>query len=80
MRDQLNDPDIRPILKEVEAGQHPKWTVTADRSPTYKGCSAQLKYLAVRDGIVNCHWESAEGECNVSQIVLPLRKVKDVLA
>jgi hypothetical protein len=41
--EQLNDPDIGPILQEVEAGQRPVWKDNADRSPTYKSYWAQWK-------------------------------------
>jgi hypothetical protein len=34
--EQLSDPDIGPILKEVETGQHPEWKDIADQSFTYK--------------------------------------------
>jgi hypothetical protein len=34
--EQLNDPDIGPILQEVETGQRPEWKDIADRSPTFR--------------------------------------------
>jgi hypothetical protein len=34
--EQLNDPDIGPILQEVEMGQRLEWKDISDRSPTYK--------------------------------------------
>jgi hypothetical protein len=35
-REQLNDPDLGPILEEVETGQQSEWKNVSDRSPTYK--------------------------------------------
>jgi hypothetical protein len=32
--EQLNDPEVGPILQEVETGQQPEWKDIADRSPT----------------------------------------------
>jgi hypothetical protein len=40
-REQLDDPDVGPILQEVETGQRPEWKDIADRSPTYKSYWAQ---------------------------------------
>jgi hypothetical protein len=77
--DQLNDPDIGPILQETETGQRPEWKDIADRSPTYKSYWAQWKSLAVRNDILEHNWESANGRVTVAQIVLPWSKVKDVL-
>jgi hypothetical protein len=36
--------------------------------------------LAVRDGVLERHWESADGKTKTDQIVLPHSKVKEVLA
>jgi hypothetical protein len=77
--EQLNDPDIGPILREVETGKGPGWKDIADRSPTYKTYWAQWKSLAVRNGTLERTWESANGRYQIAQIVLPRRKEKDVL-
>jgi hypothetical protein len=50
--EQPNDPDIEPILREVETGRRPDWKDIADRSPTYKSYWPQWKSLAVRNGIL----------------------------
>jgi hypothetical protein len=50
--EQLSDPDIGPILQEVETGQKLKWKDIANRNPTYKSYWAQWKSLAVRNGIL----------------------------
>jgi hypothetical protein len=57
---QLNDQDIGPILEE-ETGQRPEWKDIATHSPTYKSYWTQLKSIAVRNGILQRHWESADG-------------------
>jgi hypothetical protein len=41
--EQLNDPDIGPILQEVETGQLPELKDNANRIPTYKSYWAQWK-------------------------------------
>jgi hypothetical protein len=54
--DQLNDPDIGPILREIESGQQPEWKDIADRSPMYKSYCAKWKFLAVRNDILERNW------------------------
>jgi hypothetical protein len=49
----------------------------AHRSTTYKIYWAQWKSLAVRNGILERHWESADGR---SKIISPRSRVNDVLA
>jgi hypothetical protein len=77
--EQLNGPDIGPILQEVETGQRPEWKDMADHSPTYKSYWAQWKSFAVRNSILECNWESASGQSKIAQIVIPRSRVKDVL-
>jgi hypothetical protein len=77
--EKLNDPDIGPILQEIETGQRPARKNIADRSPTYKCYWAQWKSLAVRNGILERNWESANGRSKIAQIVVPRSRVKDVL-
>jgi hypothetical protein len=66
------------ILQEVEAGQHPKWKDIAGRSPIYKSYWAQWKSLMVRDGMLEHHYELADGRTKTAQIVLPQSEVKEV--
>jgi hypothetical protein len=77
--DQLTDQDIGPILEEVETRQHPEWKDIADHSTTYRSYWAQWKSLAVRNGILEHHWEFADRHSKVDQIILPQRRVDDVL-
>jgi hypothetical protein len=56
--EQLNDPDIWPILQEVETGQQPEWKDIAECSPTYESYWALWKSLAVSNGILDCNWKS----------------------
>jgi hypothetical protein len=46
----------------------------------YKGYWAQWKSIAVRNGILEHHWESTGRRSKVAEIVLPQCKVKDILA
>jgi hypothetical protein len=77
--EQLNDPDIGPILQEAETGQRPEWKDIADRSPTYKSYWAQWNSLSVTNGILERNWESTNGRSKTAQIVIPRSRVQDVL-
>jgi hypothetical protein len=76
----LADDDIGQLLQEVEAGQRPEWRDISDRSPVYKTYWAQWKSLAVRDGVLERHWESADGKTKTAHTVIPRGKVREVLA
>jgi hypothetical protein len=61
-RKQLKNDDVGQPLREVEAGQRPKWGGDiSDRGFVYKSYWAQWKSLAVRDGILIRYWESTDG-------------------
>jgi hypothetical protein len=62
LRKELNYQDIGPILEEVETGKRTEWKDVAYRSPTYKGYCVQWKSLTVRNGILQRHWESVDGQ------------------
>jgi hypothetical protein len=73
---QLNDPAIGPIREEGETGQRPEWKDIANCSTMYKSYWAQWKLLAVRNGILQHDWESANGQSQIAQIVLPQSRVR----
>jgi hypothetical protein len=78
--EQLNDQDIVPILEEVETGQCPEWKdIAATHSPMYKSYWTQWKSFAVRNGILERHWESTNRRSKVAQIILPRMRVNDVV-
>jgi hypothetical protein len=77
--EQLSDPNIGPILQELETGRRLGWKDIADRSPTYKSYWAQWKSLAVRNGMLERNWESANGLSQIAQIVISRRRVNYVL-
>jgi hypothetical protein len=74
----LNDPDIGPILQEVETGERSEWKDIADRSPTYKIHRAQWNSPAVTHDILERNWESTNGRSKIAQRVIPRSRVKDV--
>jgi hypothetical protein len=63
-------------MRELEAGQCPKWRDVSEWGPIYKSLWAQWKSLAVRDSVLERHWESADGKKEMAQRVVPRNKVK----
>ena len=79
-REQLADNDLGPLMREMEAGRRPEWKDISDRGPIYKSYWAQWKSLALRNGVLVCHWESADGKKKkTAQVVIPNSRVKEVL-
>jgi hypothetical protein len=65
-------------LREMEAGQRLEWKVISDRGPIYKSYWAQWTLLALRNGLLVRHWESADGK-KTAQVVISHNRVKKVL-
>jgi hypothetical protein len=76
--EQLADPDLSRLMREVKTGQRTEWKTISDQGPIYKSYWAQWKSLAVRNGVLVRHWESADGK-RTAQLVIPRSRVKEVL-
>jgi hypothetical protein len=50
-----------------------------DHSPIYESYWDQWNSLLIRDSVLECHWESADGQSKTVQIVIPQSKVKEIL-
>jgi hypothetical protein len=50
--EQLADPDLGRLMREVETVQRPEWKAISDQGPIYKSYWAQWKSLAVRNGVL----------------------------
>jgi hypothetical protein len=75
----LNDWNAKGILEEVVPRQCWQWKYITDHSPTCKSFCSRWKPLAARNGIPERHWESADGRIQISQVVLPQRRVNGML-
>jgi hypothetical protein len=51
----LNNPDIGPMLQEMQSGRHLGWKNIAGQNPTYRYYWAQWKLLAVKNCILERH-------------------------
>jgi hypothetical protein len=78
-REQLSNQDMGPILEEVTTRQHSEWKDVTDCSPMYESYWAQWKSLAVRNCVLECHWESTDRQTKVAQIFLPQSRLNDML-
>jgi hypothetical protein len=65
-------------VEEVETGQHPERKGITNHRLAYKDYWAQWKSLALRNGILEHHWESANRQSKIAQILLPWSKVNEV--
>lgn len=77
--EQLNDQDIGPIPEEVDTGQCPEWKDVPDPKPKYKRYWAQWKSLAMRNGMLEHHWEFPDRQLKIAQLILTWSKMKDML-
>ena len=64
----------------MEAAQRPKCRDISDQGPVYKRYWAQWNLFALKVGMVERHWVSADGKEKTAQILIPHSRVKEVLA
>jgi hypothetical protein len=76
-KQQLADTDMKRQLRKVETGQRPEWEAISDQGSIHKCFWAQWKSLALRNGVLVRHWESADGK-RIAQVVIPRSRVKEV--
>jgi len=76
----LGDNDVGPLMRQMEAEHHPEWGDISDQGPSYKSYWAQWKSLAVRDSVLERHWQSANRKKKTAQRVISHSDVKEVLA
>jgi hypothetical protein len=70
-REELNDLHLGPIIRGRK-------TSVVDHSPNHKRYWTEWNFFAVRNGIMERHWESAGGR-STSHIGLLQKRVRDVL-
>ena len=78
--DQLEDKDIEPFLQwKTDNRPRPKWGDVSDKGVTFKALWAQWDSLVIEDGLLKRTWESADGKQIKKQLVVPRKKVNQVL-
>ena len=73
----MADNDFGPLIWEIEAGQRPEWRDVSDRGPIYE-LLVPVKSLALRDGVLEPHWDSTDGKKRAQRII-PHSKLKEIL-
>ncbi|GBM80748.1 hypothetical protein AVEN_96414-1 [Araneus ventricosus] len=77
---ELEDPDIRPILKmKLNSADRPSWQEIARESPATKRHWALWNSLYLKDGVLYCKWESNDGGFYRRQLILPNCRIQKVL-
>ncbi|GBM31049.1 hypothetical protein AVEN_120255-1 [Araneus ventricosus] len=77
---QLEDPDIRPILKmKLNSADRPSWQEIAHASPATKRYWALWNSLYLKDGVLYRKWESNDGGFYRRQLILPNCRIQEVL-
>ncbi|GBL94941.1 hypothetical protein AVEN_187458-1 [Araneus ventricosus] len=77
---QLEDPDIRPIMKmKLNSADRPSWQEIARESPATKRYWALWNSLYLKDGVLYRKWESNEGRFYRRQLILPKSRIQEVL-
>jgi len=70
-RKQLADKDLVPLIQKIESGQRQEWKDISDWGPVYKSYWGQWNSFAMKDGVLERLWESAEKKEKTAQIVIP---------
>lgn len=78
-QDQLDDPVIGVIMREVEEGIKPAWKDISDRSPRYKALWSTWKSLHLRGGLLFRKCPHHEDDIEW-QLLVPLGKRQDVFS
>ncbi|GBN52972.1 hypothetical protein AVEN_47392-1 [Araneus ventricosus] len=77
---QLEDPDIRPILKmKLNSADRPSWQEITRESPETKRYWALWNSLYLKDGVLYRKWESNDGGFYRRQLILPNCRIQEVL-
>lgn len=79
-KDQLEDADIGPVLSAVELGVRPTRAEVAGTSEVAKCYFAQWDSLFVENGVLSRRWESNDGRTSIRQLVLPRKRVVEVVS
>ncbi|GBL95097.1 hypothetical protein AVEN_106056-1 [Araneus ventricosus] len=76
-KEQLEDPDIRPILKmKLNSADRPSWQEIAHESPATKRYWALWNSLYLKDGVLYRKWESNDGGFYRRQVITPNAEFK----
>ena len=78
-KDQEQDADLKKVLEWKRTGRRPTWNEVAHLAPSLKTYWAQWDSLTLEDGILKRVLESADGTQNRLQLLVPKRRIPEVL-
>ncbi|KAJ8936593.1 hypothetical protein NQ318_016887 [Aromia moschata] len=79
LRDQENDPNLKPIVNWKKEGRKPTWEEVSRYSPTVKSYWAQWNSLVLSDGLLKRVLEKSDGTEERKQLIVPRNRVPEVL-
>ncbi|KAJ8953487.1 hypothetical protein NQ318_023608, partial [Aromia moschata] len=79
LRDQENDPNLKPIVNWKKEGRKPTWEEVSRYSPTVKSYWAQWNSLVLSDGLLRRVLEKSDGTEERKQLIVPRNRVPEVL-
>ncbi|KAJ8962256.1 hypothetical protein NQ318_018230 [Aromia moschata] len=79
LRDQENDPNLKPIVNWKKEGRKPTWEEVSRYSPTVKSYWAQWNSLVLSDGLLKRILEKSDGTEERKQLIVPRNRVPEVL-
>ncbi|KAJ8944260.1 hypothetical protein NQ318_013672 [Aromia moschata] len=79
LRDQENDPNLKPIVDWKKEDRKPTWEEVSRYSPTVKSYWAQWNSLVLSDGLLKPVLEKSDGTEERKQLIVPRNRVPEVL-
>ncbi|KAJ8934486.1 hypothetical protein NQ318_016488 [Aromia moschata] len=79
LRDQENDPNLKPIVNWKKEGRKPTWEEVSRYSPTVKSYWTQWNSLVLSDGLLKRVLEKSDGTEERKQLIVPRNRVPEVL-
>ncbi|KAJ8946775.1 hypothetical protein NQ318_018984 [Aromia moschata] len=79
LRDQENDPNLKPIVNWKKEDRKPTWKEVSRYSPTVKSYWAQWNSLVLSDGLIKRVLEKSDGTEERKQLIVPRNRVPGVL-
>ncbi|KAJ8962920.1 hypothetical protein NQ318_001331 [Aromia moschata] len=79
LRDQENDPNLKPIVNWKKEDRKPTWEEVSRYSPTVKSYWAQWNSLVLSDGLLKRVLEKSDGTEERKQLIVPRNRVPEVL-
>jgi len=78
-KEQLEDATLVKIIRGKEEGQRPARQEIASEGPSAKAYWLQWDSLLLRDGVLQRKWESPNLKTSIFQIIVPQKKIKQIL-